>query len=614
MYNNNVINIQMSTGYKAFGIDLGNYFQPFFSGSEVAQLEGIKINGVQAFARRDNDPNNAPTVFNTGYKYNGVDIAQFANKANASLTIQITGSKTYNGQGQQANIILISPTNSWITVQTSTVTDAGLYDSTYFSFTPPTGYNNLTVNPSTFSIIPSEINLIPNGGPTSFTWTGSPITFTSYSVSGVFSADTGWSVSDTVNTGVGSYYAYLSTSSQNYVVGTLQSINWTINPSSVPGPPIIGASTAGDKSFTANWSAPTVTGGEITGYKVSYSTNGGQTWSSEVTTTNLTYTWSGNGVIFNGNSYIARVRAYNSLGDGGYSGNPSGVIPTFAAPTIVSFNNTAGYPSTSAPNQRPFFINFTPTSCVNYSYTIIYIQASTFESFGGYYPYVNGSFTNLTTNTTGNQNTGNIFTVYAQNISMGGQFYSNGPSQPFYAYCITYNNDGYGVQSAVVGPFTTIAQQSYYVFNPASLTLSNAIQLYQTGTFNVTGNTFSQTSVTFITSDDWYVNKLNVSARTATLATSINITSSSRSFLVDYTFATTGTFSQVFNGQSSPFNNNNASTTRNVDVDIGDVNYGNNGDGRIRVRGAGSIGTFAAGQVINVVVTAFGQTRTLTFF
>jgi hypothetical protein len=601
----------MSSGYKIGGGDLYNYLQPYFAGADLTQLSGFKINGVQAFARRDNNPNNAPIASNLGYKVNGVDISQYGNRANASLTIQITGNKIYNGQGQQANIVLISPTDSWITVQTTTVTDVGLYDSNYFSYTPPNGYI-LTVNFSYFSIDPSEINIISNGGPLSFTYTGGNITFSNYSVTGVFPQDTSWSVSDTDRTNVGSYYAYLSTSSQNYVVGTSDSVNWTIVPSSAPGPPIIGASSAGDKSFTANWSAPTVTGGEISGYYVSYSTNGGSTWSAESTTTSLTYTWSGNGVIYNGNSYIARVRAYNSLAIGSYSSNPAGVVPTFAAPTVQSINFAA--PSTSNPNRRPFTVTLTPTSCVDYSITRIYVQNASVEWVNGYYDSVNSAYNNFYTQTTGQQTTGLVSDVLATGIfDPYPGFYIISPSDVIKVYVITYNNDGYGVASSTITN-TAPAPQTYYTYNPDPLTAGNGVQLYQTGTFNVTGNTFSQTSVTYISSNDWYVNRLSVSARTATLASSINITSTGRSFFVDFSGSTTGTFGQSLSGSQSPWNNNNASITRSLSWDVNDVNYGNNGNGRVRVRGAGTIGTWAAGQVINIVVTAFGQTRTLTYY
>lgn len=52
----------MSSGFKTNGTDLSNYFQPYFASAGLSQLSGFKINGVQAFARRDNDPNNAPSI------------------------------------------------------------------------------------------------------------------------------------------------------------------------------------------------------------------------------------------------------------------------------------------------------------------------------------------------------------------------------------------------------------------------------------------------------------------------------------------------------------------------------------------------------------------------
>lgn len=590
----------MSSGYKIGGSDLYNYLQPYFAGSDLTQLSGFKINGIQAFARRDNNPNNAPTASNLGYKVNGVDISQYGNRVNASLTIQITGNKIYNGQGQQANIVLISPTDSWITVQTTTVTDVGLYDSNYFSYTPPNGYN-LTINFSYFSIDPSEINIISNGGPTSFTWTGGNITFSNYTVSGVFPADSGWFVSDTDRTDVGSYYAYLSTSSQNYVLGTLQSINWTIVPTSVPGPPIIGASSAGDKSFTANWSAPSVTGGEITGYYVSFSTNGGQSWEAEQTTTSTTYTWSGNGVIFNGNSYIARVRAYNSLGNGSYSGNPTGVIPTFAAPTITIIPNT---PSTGAPNVRNFSITFSPTPCVNYSNTIIYIR-SPYDDFGGYYTYVNGSFSPIITpSSAANQNTGTISSVYAQNAFQGSQFYPVGTNQTYNAYCITYNNDGYGVQSAVVSGTTSPTLYSPPVYTEYGYS-------DQTGTFNCASRSFSQTSVYSIPNSDTRITSLTVFANTVA---GVTICTTSRAFVVYFSRTSTsgGTGGVSLTGLQAPWSTNSGTTYRSLGW-AESVTYGNPGAGRITVTGraASSLSTWPT-QPQNVYVVINGLTRVNT--
>ena len=601
----------MSSGFRIGGGDLYNYLQPYFAGADVSQLSGFKINGVQAFARRDNDPNNAPTASNLGYKINGVDISQYANRSNPTLKVQFGGSTTYNGQPQQAPVALISPTNSWIVVTTSTYTDAGTYSDSNYTFYPPGGYN-LTVYPGTFYINPSEVNIYSTGA-TSFTWNGNPITFTNYGVSGVYSADPNWTVYGLTYTDAGNYGATVSTyNTFNYYLGPNSTLSWSIN-AIVPSIPTISASSSGDKSFTANWLASASNGGATVTYYVSYSINGGSTWSSEATTTSLTYTWSGNGVIYNGNSYIARVRATNSSGlFSGYSGNPVGVVPTFAAPTVQSINFAA--PSTSNPNRRPFTVTLTPTSCVNYSITRIYVQNASVEFFGGYYDSVNSAYNNFYTQTTGLQTTGSVSDVLATGIfDPYPGFYIISPSDVIKVYAITYNNDGYGVASSTITN-TAPAPQTYYTYNPDPLTAGNGVQLYQTGPFNVTGNTFSQTSVTFISSNDWYVNRLSVSARTATLASSINITSTGRSFFVDFSGSTTGTFGQSLSGSQSPWNNNNASIARSLSWDVTDVNYGNNDNGRIRVRGAGTIGSWAAGQVINVTVTAFGQTRTLTYY
>jgi len=266
-----------------------------------------------------------------GYKVNGVDISQYANRSNPTLKVQFGGSTTYNGEPQQAPVTLMSPTNSWIVVTTSTNTDVGTYSDSNYTFYPPGGYN-LTVYPGTFYINPSEVNIYSTGE-TSFTWTGSPITLTNYVVSGVYNADTNWSVSGLTSTDAGDYTASVSIyNTFNYYLGPNSSFNWTIN-AIAPSTPTISASSSGDKSFTANWSASASNGGATVTYYVSYSTNGGNTWSAESTTTSLTYTWSGNGVIYNGNNYVAQVRATNSSGlFSGYSQKSAGVVPTFAAP------------------------------------------------------------------------------------------------------------------------------------------------------------------------------------------------------------------------------------------------------------------------------------------
>lgn len=600
----------MSTGYNVNGIDLSFYLQPYFSGSQTPTTVNYNINGTSialTFARRDNDPNNAPTI-TTGYKINGVDIATLFNKFGPTLTAQLSGSTTYNGQGQQASVIPINPSDSWITVGTSTKTNAGTYSNTAYTYNS-NGYT-LTIVPSSFTINPSTISII-SSGTSSFTWTGSPINFTNYTVTGVFAQDNGWSVSGTTQTGSGSYNATLSTTSGNYTLGT-STLAWTIN-AIAPSTPTIGSSSSGDKSFTANWTASASTGGATVTYYVSYSTNGGSSWSSEVTTTSTSYTWSGNQVIFNGNNYIARVRATNSSTlFSGYSSNSVPVTPTFTAPTVQSINFAT--PSLANPNVRPFTITLTPTSCVDYSITRIYVQNETFESpfILGYYDSVNSGYNNLYTQTTGQQTTGTISNVYAQTFASGSGFFTNGNAVVFKVYAITYNNDGYGVASSIISN-TSPAQQSTYVYNPTTVTFANAINLYSTGTFNVSSNTYSQVSTAY-PSNDQNIVKLTVNARTTTLASSINITSTGRTFTVGFSGTTPASFAQTLSGSQAPWNNLNASFPRSLDWDVIDTGFNNSAGGRIRVVGGGTIGTPAPGQVIQVTVQALGQTRTLTYY
>lgn len=377
-------------------------------------------------------------------------------------------------------------------------------------------------------------------------------------------------------------------------------------PSTVPGVPLNPSLSAGDKSITFTWSAPSSDGGSaITGYRVQYSTNGGSSWSALANAglpSPLTYTWSGNQVIFNGSSYTARVLAYNSNGDGSVSGSSNAAVPTFAAPTIVSAYGTAGYPSTGAPFSRPFYINFTPTACANYSSTYIYVQSATYESFGGYYASVNGAYDNLYTTSTGNQNTGNIFSVYAQNVAMGGQFYSNGTSQTFYMYAVTYNNDGYGVSSSAIS-YTTVATQSYYTY-------SGTQGLYNAGQFTVNSGTYSGI-LGSISSNDWYVQTIYIRARTSTLSSSYGICSGSRYFTVRLNYPGSG-YVQQFNGNGTPFNAAGSGISeRNTTVDISDIGYDSYGFGAVNVRGVGS---FTTATRILVNTTVNGIVRTLNYY
>ena len=306
------------------------------------------------------------------------------------------------------------------------------------------------------------------------------------------------------------------------------------------------------------------------------------------------------------------MAAVNSIGQGPYSTSSAPPrIPTFAAPTLNSFISID--PSTVTPPAftRPFIINFSPTNCIDYYRTYIYIK-SPYESFGNYYDDVNGLFDNLYTDlSNASQNTQQINNVYAVNDVSGALFYTNGPSQTFNAYCRTFNNDGYYVDSSI-NNFTTIAVQSGYTYNPPVLDPSstNAVFIYGTGgIFNVVNATFTQISGNYIPNNNSYITRMDISAQTQTLSSAYNITDSSRFFIMSYSFATPSTFQDVYSGLNPPYNNNNASVARQTTVLLNTpVPYGNINNGGMRCRGGGS-GSFTGGKNIFVRIRMYGQIR-----
>ena len=388
-------------------------------------------------------------------------------------------------------------------------------------------------------------------------------------------------------------------------------ITW---PSDPPDAPTIGASSSADKSFTINWSAPTYDGGSaITGYYVQNSTNNGVSWSGDVSLNNpsaTSYNWFGNGIIFDGSAYIGRVAAVNSAGQGPYSTSSTPPrIPTFAAPTLNSFISID--PSTALPLERPFLINFTPTACIDYYRTYIYLRNSFFEPSGNYYDDVNGLPNNLYTDLSNSSQT----TFQINSIYNGTQFYTNGPSQQIFGYCRTLNNDGYYVDSSI-NNFTTIPVQNGYVYTPAVLDPSgtNAIRLYATSNFSLTSTQQVSTSPINISSNNWYVNRLDVSASVNSASTVYGYTDPSRYFIVSYSFDTSNTFTQVYNALNPPYSTTPANFTPIVvSVPINpDVNYDNSGRGFIRVNTQPPpTTTIVTARRWFLRVTAFGQTRTL---
>ena len=103
--------------------------------------------------------------------------------------------------------------------------------------------------------------------------------------------------------------------------------------------PDTDAVTAGTRSLTVNWTAPTVTGATaVTRYDLRYSTDDGASWTAQESiweSGNLAYTLTGLGSAV---EHMVQVRAVNGDGIGLWSESTTGTptIPALAAPAIAS--------------------------------------------------------------------------------------------------------------------------------------------------------------------------------------------------------------------------------------------------------------------------------------
>lgn len=130
---------------------------------------------------------------------------------------------------------------------------------------------------------------------------------------------------------------------------------------------------------------------------------------------------------------------------------------------------------------------------------------------------------------------------------------------------------------------------------------SDSAYTAQTGLFDVTGNSFTQTSTYAIPGVNtataygqrrYKIDSLTIGAYTGSSGTTI--CTIKRYFWVDFSGTSTsaGTGGGTRNGLSAPWDNNSGTTERKDGMAITAVGYGNAGAGRIRVRGAGEIGTW----------------------
>ena len=116
----------------------------------------------------------------------------------------------------------------------------------------------------------------------------------------------------------------------NHTVGELTGLGF------LPSAPTNVTATAGNAQATVSWSAPSFTGGTITGYTVTLNP-GGKTCTT--TTTSCTITG-----LTNGTAYTVEVTATNSVG----TSTPSVTLVTPVAPTITPAVTTASIKTLAA--------------------------------------------------------------------------------------------------------------------------------------------------------------------------------------------------------------------------------------------------------------------------
>ena len=131
----------------------------------------------------------------------------------------------YNGAAQSVTVVSVVPVGATYTTSTTTATNAGSVAST--TITGSGAYTGSFTSP-TRTITTSTITLASSGS-TNVIGTGATVSV-GYTVSGVYAADTNYSVSEASGIYIGVYTATLSETSSNYTLGSPNSFNWSIIP------------------------------------------------------------------------------------------------------------------------------------------------------------------------------------------------------------------------------------------------------------------------------------------------------------------------------------------------------------------------------------------------
>ena len=397
------------------------------------------------------------------------------------------------------------------------------------------------------------------------------------------------------------------------------SISSSVVPVTTPSAVTSLSATASDRTITATWSAPTSNGGTaVSSYTVETQLNA-EAWVNQGSqTSGVSFTVRNNSAA-TARSYKIRVTANNAVGAGTVATSGS-VTPSFgtpATPTLAAIAPTQPA-SGSGSGARQFSVTYNPLACSGFSNTETYIKLS-----GYAYSYnANSAYLNTT-----NSDAGKTWTISTLYSSSWGSYRTLLASETYYVFTRTWNADGDYVDSAEASVVTTATQSynvvvdtSYYVTVDTSSWGGNEAYSDVTGTFTVTGNGFTQTSVYAIPgvgntgpySDGqrrYSISSLDIEAWV--VITGINITTSSRNFIVDFSgTSTTANTDSSINCLQAPFSNNSGTTIRSLGWNVPDVSIGTApGGGRIRVRGAGSIATWSTSpdQRIRVRVSITGS-------
>jgi hypothetical protein len=187
--------------------------------------------------------------------------------------------------------------------------------------------------------------------------------------------------------------------------------------------------------------------------------------------------------------------------------------------------------------------------------------------------------------------------------ALTGTFGSLAASTNYYIYATSTDiygganstNDSPSKTEPTTGPVTVNYVTTTYDWGPEQNVTDTA-----TGTFTVSGNSFLDTyafsvpgwrtgDARSVGTETYRVTGVDVYARV--VVTGINITSAARSFVLEWSGAsTTATNADSYNGSQAPFTTNSGTTERDESTGF-TLGYDNGRGGKIRLDGTGSIGT-----------------------